>query len=314
MIIYQKYEKENSGLKMSYKFGGILTALITPFDSNLEVDEESLRDFVDYQIEKGSHALVPCGTTGESPTLSHSEHLRVMEIVIDQANGCVPIIVGAGSNSTAEAITLTKYAKDIGADAVLSIIPYYNKPTQAGLIKHFTAIAEKVDIPIIMYNSPHRTGRNMDSITIIKLSKIDNIIGIKEASGDINQITEIILGTRDNPNFHVISGDDELTFHICSLGGVGVISVAANIIPDRMVTFIDACLKSGQNQANDIHLELYPFFEALTCETNPSPVKYIASRLKIAGISNWYMRPPLVFPTEQNQIRIDKVLLDLNIN
>ncbi|MFX1501622.1 MAG: 4-hydroxy-tetrahydrodipicolinate synthase [Promethearchaeota archaeon] len=299
---------------MSYKFGGSITALITPFDSNLEIDEESLRIFVDYQIEKGSHALVPCGTTGESPTLSHSEHFRVMEIVIDQTNGRVPIISGAGSNSTAEAISLTKYAKDVGADAVLSITPYYNKPTQEGLIKHFTTIAEKVDIPIIMYNCPNRTGRNMDPKTIINLSRIDNIVGIKEASGNINQITEIILGTRNNPNFQVISGDDELTLHICALGGVGVISVAANIIPERMVKFIDACLKNGHNQANDIHLELYPFFEALACETNPGPVKYIASELVTAGISNWYMRPPLVLPTEQNQNRIIKTLQDLNMN
>ncbi|MFX1312016.1 MAG: 4-hydroxy-tetrahydrodipicolinate synthase [Promethearchaeota archaeon] len=299
---------------MRTKFKGSITALITPFDSNLEIDEESLRNFVDYQVEKGSHALVPCGTTGESPTMSHSEHLRVMEIVIDQANGQIPIIVGAGSNSTVEAISLTKYAKDIGANAVLSIIPYYNKPTQEGLIKHFTTIAEKVDIPIIMYNSPARTGQNMEPKTIINLSKIDNIVGIKEASGNINQITEIILGTRNNSNFQVISGDDELSLHICALGGVGIISVAANIIPDRMVKFIDACLNNNHRQANNIHLELYPLFKALTCETNPGPVKYIASKLKIAGISNWYIRPPLVFPTQQNQNRINKVLLDLNIN
>ncbi|MFX1366279.1 MAG: dihydrodipicolinate synthase family protein, partial [Promethearchaeota archaeon] len=186
--------------------------------------------------------------------------------------------------------------------------------TQEGLIKHFTTIAEKVDIPIIMYNCPNRTGRNMDPKTIIELSKIDNIVGIKEASGNIHQITEIILATRNNTNFHVISGDDELTLHICALGGVGIISVAANIIPDRMVKFIEFCLKNGYKQANNIHLELYPFFEALAYETNPGPVKYIASKLKIAGISNWYMRPPLVLPTEQNQNRIINTLHDLNIN
>ncbi|MFX1275824.1 MAG: 4-hydroxy-tetrahydrodipicolinate synthase [Promethearchaeota archaeon] len=298
---------------MNFGFKGSMTALITPFDSNFDIDEDSLRNFVDYQIEKGSHALVPCGTTGESPTMSHPEHLRVMEIVIDQANGRVPVIVGAGSNSTAEAISLSKNAEDIGADAILSIVPYYNRPTQEGLIQHFEMIAEKIDLPIILYNSPSRTGRNMETKTIIKLSKIDNIIGIKEASGNVDQITNIILETRDNPNFQVISGDDDLTLYVCALGGIGVITVAANIIPDRMSRFLNACLKNDYGLANDLHLELYPFFKALFCETNPGPVKYIASKLKIVGTSNWYMRPPLVFPTEKNQKLIKKVILDLNI-
>ncbi len=298
---------------MNFKLKGSMPALITPFDSNLNLDEESLKKFVDYQIENGSHALVPCGTTGESPTMSHSEHQRVLEIVVDQTNGRVPVIAGAGSNSTSEAISLTKHANDIGADAVLSIIPYYNKPTQEGLIQHFKMIVEKVDIPIIIYNSPSRTGRNIEAKTVIKLSKIDNIIGIKEASGNIEQITDIILGTRNNPNFQVISGDDELTLHICALGGVGIISVAANIIPDRMSRFLDACLKNGHDDAVNFHLELYPLFKSLVCETNPGPVKLIASILKPGGISNWYLRPPLVIPTELNINRIKKVLQDLNI-
>ncbi|MFX1236123.1 MAG: 4-hydroxy-tetrahydrodipicolinate synthase [Promethearchaeota archaeon] len=298
---------------MNHKFQGSMTALITPFDSNLEIDEVSLRSFVDYQIEKGSDALVPCGTTGESATMSHSEHQKIIEIVIDQANGRVPVIAGAGSNSTAEAISLTKHAKDVGANAVLSIVPYYNKPTHEGLIRHFRMIAEKVDIPIILYNIPSRTGQNMETKTIIKLSKIDNIVGIKEASGNINQITNVILGTRDNPNFQVISGDEDITVHVCALGGVGVIGVAANIIPNRMSRFIDACLKNGNDDANTLHLELYPFFKALFCETNPGPVKFMASKLKIAGISNWYIRPPLVMPTEKNQIQIQEVLQDLGI-
>lgn len=298
---------------MNFKFEGSMPALITPFDTNLEIDEESLRSFVDYQIEKGSHALVPCGTTGESATMFHNEHRKVMEIVVDQANGRVPVIAGAGSNSTAEAISLTKHAKDIGADAVLSITPYYNRPTQEGLIQHFTMIAEKVDIPIIMYNVPSRTGRNMEVKTTIALSKIDNIVGIKEASGNIDQITEIIMGTRNNHNFQVLSGDDGLTYHICALGGVGIISVAANIIPDRMSKFLEACLSKNHDIASALHLELYPFFKALFYETNPGPVKFMASKLKIAGISNWYVRPPLVIPTEQNQNRIQKILQDMNI-
>ncbi|MFX1257569.1 MAG: 4-hydroxy-tetrahydrodipicolinate synthase [Promethearchaeota archaeon] len=298
---------------MNFKFKGSITALITPFDSNLEINKDSLRSFVDYQIEKGSHGLIPCGTTGESATMSHPEHHKVMELVVDQANGRVPVIAGAGSNSTTEAISLTKHAKDIGADAVLSVTPYYNRPTQKGLIQHFTMIAEKVDIPIIMYNVPSRTGGNMESKTTIELSKIDNIVGIKEASGNIDQITEIILGTKDNPYFQVISGDDGLTFQICALGGVGVISVAANIIPNRMSKFLEVCLNKNHDVASALHLVLYPFFKALNYETNPGPVKFIASKLKIAGISNWYVRPPLVMPTEQNQNRIQKILQDLSI-
>jgi len=291
-----------------------MPALITPFDSNLEIDEIILRDFVDYQIENGSHALVPCGSTGESATMSHLEHQKVMEIVVDQANGRVPVIVGTGSNSTVEAVSLTKHARDVGADAVLSVTPYYNRPTQEGLIQHFTMIAEKVDIPIIMYNIPSRTGQNMEAKTTIELSKIDKIIGIKEASGNINQITEIILATKDNPNFQVISGDDGLTYHICALGGVGIISVAANIIPNRMSKFLETCLNGNYEMARTLHLDLFPFFNALSYETNPGPVKFMASKLKIAGISNWYLRPPLVMPIEQNQNRIQQVLHDMNFN
>lgn len=298
---------------MNFKFKGSISVLITPFDSNLEIDESSLRAFVDFHIDNGTNAFVACGTTGEAATMSHAEHYKVMEIVVDQTNGKIPVIVGAGSNCTAEAISLTRHARDIGADAVLSVAPYYNRPTQEGIIKHFTMISEKVDIPIIIYNVPSRTGTNIEAKTTIQLSKIDNIIGIKEASGDINLITKIILGTKDNDNFKVISGDDALTYHICALGGAGVISVAANIIPAQMSKFLELCLNKNNKMACELHLELYPFFKALTYETNPGPAKFIAFKHKLAGISNWYLRPPLVMPIEQNQLRIEKVLLDMNL-
>ncbi|MFX1340334.1 MAG: 4-hydroxy-tetrahydrodipicolinate synthase [Promethearchaeota archaeon] len=299
---------------MRIELKGSIPALITPFTSDLDIDEDSLRSLVDFHIKNGSDALVACATTGESATMTHSEHHKVMEIVVDQVNGRIPVIAGAGSNSTNEAISLTNHAENIGADAVLSVTPYYNRPTQEGLIQHFTMIAEKTNIPIIIYNVPSRTGINMEGDTTVQLSKIDNIIGIKEASGNLNQITEIILGTKDNPNFKVLSGDDLLTYHICALGGAGIISVAANIIPDRMSGFLEVCLNMNYKIALSYHLDLYPLFKALSFETNPGPVKFIAFKLKTAGISNWFLRPPLVMPTEHNQKRIEKIIRDMNLN
>ncbi len=288
------------------KLEGSFVALITPMKKDRTIDEEALRTFVDYQIDQGTHGLVPCGTTGESATMTHDEHRRVIDIVIDQAKGRVPVVAGTGSNSTREALELTKYAENAGADAALIISPYYNKPTQRGLIHHFTTIANETTIPIVLYNVPSRTGRNVEASTTLELAKLKNVIAIKEASGNLGQIMSIIEGAPSG--FVVVSGDDGLTYSMCTLGGTGVISVAANVAPKLMASFMNHLIEGDYEEARKEHFKLLPLFRVLFIETNPGPCKRAAELMNLAGIENWYLRSPLVETTSENTEKIRAVL------
>ncbi len=289
-------------------FEGVFTAIVTPFTEDGKIDEEALRRLVDFQIEKGISGLVPVGTTGESPTLDHEEHHRVIEIVIDQTKGRVPVIAGTGSNCTEEAIRMTEKAKEAGATASLQVAPYYNKPTQEGFYRHFTAVADAVDIPIIVYNIPGRSGKNIENSTMLELAKHKNIVGVKEASGNINQMMDLIL---KKPNsFVVLSGDDNLTLPLMALGGKGVISVASNIVPDRMAEFVGAALKGNWNKARKLHYELLPLFRAIFIETNPIPIK---AALAMKGMIKETYRLPMCEMTEEHRNTLRDVLKKLNI-
>ncbi|MBA7475314.1 MAG: 4-hydroxy-tetrahydrodipicolinate synthase [Spirochaeta sp.] len=253
-------------------FEGVFTAIVTPFTENGEkIDEQALRRLVDFQIENGVNGLVPVGTTGESPTLSHEEDRDVIRIVVDQAAARVPVIAGSGSNCTSTAIELTRRAKEVGATASLQVAPYYNKPTQEGFYRHFTAIADAVDLPIIVYNIPGRSGKNIENSTMLKLAAHKNIVAVKEASGDIGQMMDLIAQKPDD--FVVLSGDDNLVFPLMALGGKGVISVAANLVPRRMSDFVGAALKGDWDRARELHYQLLPLFKAIFIETNPIPIK-----------------------------------------
>lgn len=288
-------------------FKGAITALVTPMKDGM-VDEEKLRNLVEFQINNGISALVPCGTTGEAATLSYEEHMRVIEIVVEQSNKRVPVIAGTGSNSTHETIYLTEFAKKVGCDAALVVTPYYNKPTQKGLYEHFKAVAEAVDIPIVLYNVPGRTSVNMLPDTVIKLSKIKNIVAVKEASGSLDQVSEIIAGV--SPDFDVLSGDDSLTIPMMALGAKGVISVASNIIPKEVSQIVDLWLKGDIAAARDLHLKLFPLFKGIFIETNPIPVK---KALHLMGIIENDIRLPLVEMTPEGTEKLRKILLDLNV-
>jgi 4-hydroxy-tetrahydrodipicolinate synthase len=240
-------------------FTGVFTALVTPFTKTGEIDEPALRRLVDFQIKNKVQGLVPMGTTGESPTVSHEEHNKVIDIVIDQAKGRVPVIAGAGSNSTEEAIILSRHAKQAGAAATLQVAPYYNKPTQEGFYGHFTAIADAVDLPLIVYNIPGRSAKNIENTTMLRLAQHKNIVGVKEASGDISQIMDLIM--RKPADFIVLSGDDNLVFTIMALGGSGVVSVASNLIPAEMAAFVEHALRARWEQARETHYKLLPLFE-----------------------------------------------------
>jgi 4-hydroxy-tetrahydrodipicolinate synthase len=251
-------------------FSGSMVATVTPFKEG-RVDEKALGDLIEFQIAEGTSAIVPCGTTGESATLSHDEHNRVIEFTVRAVNGRVPVIAGSGSNSTEEAVNLTRNAKAVRADAALLICPYYNKPTQEGLYRHFKAVSESVDIPLVLYNIPSRTGVNMLPQTVERLMAFKNVIGIKESSGSLPQIGEVIrlCGER----LSVISGDDALTLPILSIGGRGVISVAANIVPRDCSQMVQSALKGNWDDARTLHHRLSPLFDVLFVETNPIPVK-----------------------------------------
>lgn len=264
-------------------FEGVIPAIITPFLRNptRDVDIEGLRSNIEFLLAHGVHGIVPCGSTGESATLTFEEHEKVIEVAIDVAGGKVPVIAGTGSNNTAEAIRLTKAARDMGADGALVISPYYNKPNRSGLVKHYTALAD-LDIPVIMYNVPGRTGQNLAIDLVIELSRHPNIVAIKEASGDIGQMSRIIEGTLDE-DFQVISGDDNITLPILALGGAGVISVAANVEPARMVTMFESFCDGDLEAALDMHYELSPLFRAMFIDTNPIPVKKAVELRGMAG-------------------------------
>jgi len=286
-------------------------AMITPLDENKEVVEEDLRKFVDYLIDNGVHGLVPMGTTGESATMSHDEHRKIVEIVVDQTKNRVPIIAGSGSNSTKEAIGLSQFAENTGADACLVIVPYYNKPMQSGLVAHFTKVAESVKIPIVLYNVPSRTGRNLEAETVVKLSKIKNIVAVKEASGNLDQMMRIVKGTDDD--FSLISGDDGLLYSMYGIGGKGVISVAGNVAPKKVSDLCVSCDKGDYKTAMKQHYELYDLFKTLFIETNPIPAKAAAKLLDIAGIKNWNLRSPLLDATSDTVEKMKKVLKDLKL-
>ncbi|MFX1420348.1 MAG: 4-hydroxy-tetrahydrodipicolinate synthase [Promethearchaeota archaeon] len=293
------------------KLKNVITAMITPFKEDLSLDEEKFREFIRFQTENGCQ-LLTMGTTGESPTMSHEEHQKAIDITVDEArkSGKNPfVLAGTGSNSTKEAISLSKYAEKAGVDGILLVVPYYNKPVQHSLIDHFSAIADSVSLPIILYNVPSRTGTNLEPETVTKLANSkENIIGIKCASGNIDQITKIIKTTPSD--FIVLSGDDGMTFHIMALGGKGVISVASNIIPSRMVEFTTSMLNNEWDKARKLHLELYELFKILFIESNPGPVKFAAD---IMGLMNKRMRLPLTPPIEENQKKIINTLKELNL-
>ncbi|MHA2006098.1 MAG: 4-hydroxy-tetrahydrodipicolinate synthase [Promethearchaeota archaeon] len=293
------------------KLKNVITAMITPFNEDFSIDEEMYREFIRFQIENGCQILT-MGTTGESATLSHEEHHIAMDIAVDEAKKSSKdpfVLAGAGSNSTKEAISLSQYAEGTGADGLLIVVPYYNKPVQHSLIDHFSAIADSTSLPIILYNVPSRTGRNLEPETISKLAySKNNIVGIKCASGDIDQITKIIKTTPGE--FIVLSGDDSMTYHIMALGGKGVVSVASNIIPSKLVDFTQSMLNNEWQKARETQLNLFDLFKVLFVETNPGPVKYAADLL---NLMNGRMRLPLTLPLEENQEKIRAVLKNLNL-
>ena len=273
-------------------FKGVYTAIVTPFCRDQSVDEQALRALIDSNIKGGVTGVVPCGTTGESPTLSHEEHAHVVELVVEHVDGRVPVIAGTGSNSTQEAIDLTKRAAEAGVDGVLLVNPYYNKPTQEGLYRHFRAIAESVDVPCIIYNHFGRTRVNVKTETLMRLANdCANIAGVKEASGDMDQIRDVIA--RRPEGFSVLSGDDIVTLDLIRAGGDGVIAVTSNLLPERMAALVRAALDGDFEQAEAIHRKLTPIFEATNIETNPIPIKYA---LSLAGMCEEVYRLPMCEP------------------
>jgi 4-hydroxy-tetrahydrodipicolinate synthase len=293
------------------KLKNVITALITPFKDDFTIDEEKYREFIRFQIDNNCQ-LLTMGTTGESATLSHEEHHHAIEITIDEAkkSGKDPfILAGTGSNSTKESISLSQHAEKSGADGVLLVTPYYNKPAQHSLIDHFTAIADSISLPIVLYDVPSRTGITIEPETVSKLASLrENIVGLKCASGNIDQITKIIKNTPDD--FIILSGDDVLTYHIMALGGKGVISVASNIIPAKIAEFVESMNNNNWIKARQMQLELYDLFKILFIESNPGPVKYAA---ELMGIMNKRMRLPLTPPLLENQEKIKQVIKKLNI-
>jgi 4-hydroxy-tetrahydrodipicolinate synthase len=284
-------------------FTGVLPAIVTPF-KNGEVDEEGLRQLIEFHIDNGVHGIVPCGTTGESATLSHHEHERVVEITVDQVRGRVPVVAGTGSNNTAEAIELTAHAKKVGAAGVLMISPYYNKPTQEGIYQHYKKVAEEVDIPIIIYNIPGRTASNIEPTTFARLSKVKNIVGVKEASGSMKQITDIIRLC--GKEFTVLSGEDYLTYPLMSVGGKGVICVVANIVPRDMADLCNLLLAGDFDKGRELYYRLLPLCHAMFFETNPAPVK--AALAMMGKISSEEVRLPLAPMSDDNLAKLRKAL------
>jgi len=289
-------------------FKGSIVAIVTPF-KNGKVDEKKLRDLIEFQIENGSSGIVPCGTTGESATLSFAEHDRVIEITIEQVKKRIPVIAGTGSNSTEEAIMLTRHAAKAGADASLQVSPYYNRPTQKGLYEHFKAIAESVGIPIILYNIASRTGVNIEPETIARLARdCKNIVGVKEASGNLDQMSRI--KALCPKNFDLISGDDSLTLPILAIGGVGIISVVANIVPKDVAELVAEFQRRNIERAQELHYKLIPLIKAVFIETNPIPVK---TAMGLMGLCSADLRLPMCPMSEQNLELLKKALRDYGL-
>ena len=285
------------------RFKGVYPAMVTPFTKEEEIDVAGVRSNVAYLEKGGVAGLVPCGSTGESATLTFDEHKRLVELTVDAAS--VPVIAGTGSNNTSEAVELTRYAQDAGADAALLIVPYYNKPMKTGLIKHFSAIAQACEIPLILYNIPGRTGINMEPETISALAhEYSNVAGVKEASANFTQISNIIEITR-GLEFSVLSGDDGLTLPMMALGATGVISVTADILPKQMGQLARLCLEGNFAKARDVHYQLAPLFKALFIETNPIPIKKACDLLGLAGGP---LRLPLTTMAEPNVGKLRQTL------
>lgn len=291
------------------KLAGCYVALVTPFDQQNAIDEEGLRANISFLIQHGIAGVVPCGTTGESATLSWEEHNRVIDITLSEVGRRVTVIAGAGSNCTEEAIEATKHAKAKGADAILGITPYYNKPTQAGLYHHFREIAQSVSIPVIVYNVPSRTGVNLLPETLERLCVFESIVGVKEASGDLLQIAEI--HRRCGDRLSILSGDDALTLPILSCGGKGAISVVGNILPEKMASMIQTYLENKPVEARKIHEELLPISQAMFIDNNPIAVK---TAMNYLGLPAGTLRLPLVEMNENNKQRLISVLKANNIN
>ena len=288
-------------------FTGSIVAIITPF-RNGKVDEPALRDLIEWQIASGTDGIVPCGTSGESATLSYDEHNRVIEVTVQAVKRRVPVIAGTGSNSTEEAIALTRHAKEVGADGALLISPYYNKPTQEGLFLHHRAIAEAVDLPQVLYNIPGRTAVNITPQTVARLSKIRNIVGVKEGSGSLQQVSDIVHLCSDR--FTVLAGDDALTLPMLAVGARGVITVTANVAPADMAGMIDAWTAGNLTEARRLHYKLYPLFQALFLETNPIPVKHAVA---LMGKCMPELRLPLCGMSQENLDKLTQVMKDLRL-
>jgi 4-hydroxy-tetrahydrodipicolinate synthase len=289
-------------------FSGCGTALVTPFRADLSLDEERLRRLVRRQIEAGINFLVPCGTTGENPTLTHGEHRRVVAITLEEAKGKVPVLAGAGGYNTAEVIELGRELKALGADGILSVTPYYNKPTQEGLFQHFRAIAANVGLPMVLYNVPGRTGVNLEPATLKRLAEVPNVAGVKEASGNISQMSAILNAVPER--FAVLSGDDAVTLPLIALGGRGVISVVSNEIPGEMTRLVQLCLRNDFSAARALHRKLLALMEVNFVESNPIPVK---AAMALMGLVEPVWRLPLVPPKPENQEKIRSVLESLGL-
>ena len=282
-------------------FRGAFVAIVTPFIDG-QVDEQGLKDLIEFQIENGTHGIVPCGTTGESATMSHEEHHLVVELTIKTVNGRVPVLAGTGSNATQETIELTRHAKEAGADGALVITPYYNKPSQEGLYQHFKSVAEAVDIPMILYNVPSRTSIDMTAATVARCAQVDNIVGIKEATADMNRASDVIRRCPDD--FAVMSGDDFTSMSLVLLGGTGVISVTSNVDPKNMSALMEAALAGDVAKAREIHYKIFPLMGSMFYDTNPVPAK---KTLEMMGkIKSGMPRQPLweMDPAKLEQMKV----------
>ena len=286
-------------------FAGSFVAQVTPF-KNGRVDEQALAAMIEWQIDSGTHGIVPCGTTGESATLSHEEHTQVVKLAVEVVNKRVPVIAGTGSNSTVEAIQLTREAQEVGAAGALMISPYYNRPTQEGIYQHYRAVAQAVPgFPIVFYNIPGRTGSNIEPATMARMAELDNIVGVKEATGSIDQVINIRLACGDK--LAVLSGEDALTFSMMALGGKGVISTVANVAPKQMAAVVNAGLAKDWDTASALQLELVPLIRAVFLETNPIPAK---TALALMGKCELELRLPLVPMAEGNLAKLTTALKD----
>ena len=293
---------------MRTAFTGLGTALVTPFRKDGSLDEAAVRRLVRRQIDAGVHFISPCGTTGEAPTLSHSEKIRVVQLVVDEAAGRVPVLAGAGGYDTREVIELAREYERLGVDGILSVTPYYNKPTQEGLFQHYKAIAESTRLPIVLYNVPGRTGVNLETATVLRLSVLRTIVGIKEASGSLVQMSEIVASAPSE--FFLLSGDDPIAVAVMSVGGRGLISVASNVVPAEMTQIIELAEKGDFAGARKLHLWLLPFLQVNFVESNPIPVK---AAMAAMGLLEEKYRLPLVPPGNAARDRIMKVLQDLKL-